>query len=86
MQQHNEFNARSLFFAFIILCIIGVIFALGLVSQSGGQINSGWGATKYMGQGGWSGGRESKRDYGRYYDDDHDDERYRGRYGDHDDD
>ncbi|MCK5642012.1 MAG: hypothetical protein KAJ19_14505 [Gammaproteobacteria bacterium] len=66
MQQNADQGAKKLFFAFIIVCVITAIFALGLISQGGGGIN-----TKTQGSWGWGGDYSNDDDDG---DDDHDDD------------
>ncbi len=63
MQQNANRGARALFFAFIVVCLIAAIFALGLISQGGGGLPGG--GTSITSQGGWSGNGD--------YDDDDDD-------------
>ncbi|MCK5166264.1 MAG: hypothetical protein KAQ66_03065 [Rhodospirillaceae bacterium] len=72
MQKNADQNAKRLFFAFIIVCVITAIFALGLISQGGGGTNTktqgGWGISTKT-QGGWGWGGDNDHD-----DDDHDDD------------
>ena len=62
MQQNADQGAKKLFFAFIIVCVIAAIIALGLISQGGGA------NTKTQSSWGWGG------DYSNDDDDDHDDD------------
>ena len=67
MQQNADRGARALFFAFIVVCLIAAIFALGLISRGGGGLPGG--GINTASQGGWSG----NGDYGDDDDDDDDD-------------
>ena len=55
MQQNADQSARTLFFAFIVVCLIAAIFALGTVANNGGGIAQSGGINSTA-QGDWTGG------------------------------